>query len=87
MCGLYSVRSPSVVLCRDHGGRRAGEGGTYRYARGVVDEDSVMAWAVWVTIDQHLVFLRRVGMEDEVLREEFGSEWEEWATRTPSYDY
>ena len=28
-------------------------------------------------------FVRRVSMEDEVLRKEFGSEWEEWAKKTP----
>ncbi|KAI0086918.1 hypothetical protein BDY19DRAFT_316197 [Irpex rosettiformis] len=41
-----------------------------------------LAWIAlrWKVI---LFFFDRVGKEDQVLREEFGKEWEEWRKRTP----
>ena len=39
-------------------------------------------WTAWYTI-MILITLRRTSVEDEVLRKEFGKQWEEWAERTP----
>ncbi|KAI9064923.1 hypothetical protein FKP32DRAFT_1568917 [Trametes sanguinea] len=42
----------------------------------------VGAWVVWYTL-MTVGFLKRTRIEDAVLREEFGAQWEAWATKVP----
>ncbi|RPD60557.1 ICMT-domain-containing protein [Lentinus tigrinus ALCF2SS1-7] len=39
-------------------------------------------WTAWLVL-ACVIILRRPGKEDEVLKKEFGQEWEEWARKTP----
>ncbi|PIL35218.1 hypothetical protein GSI_03008 [Ganoderma sinense ZZ0214-1] len=60
--------------------------GSYLYESGMLANPWVAgpaaAWALWwASVAGGVV--RRVSTEDEVLRNRFGQEWEEWAKRTP----
>ncbi|KAI1789398.1 hypothetical protein LXA43DRAFT_948710 [Ganoderma leucocontextum] len=60
--------------------------GSYLYESGALANrwvaGSAAVWALWwVSVVGGVV--RRVSKEDEVLKNEFGKEWEEWAKRTP----
>nr|VWO96389.1 NADPH oxidase 1 [Ganoderma boninense] len=89
-CGPYAlVRHPSytgwvlliagnfLLLASPHS--LFAEAGLWRSAGGRAVAGTVMAYLGWVTM--HLV--RRTASEDEILRNEFGGRWDEWAARTP----
>ncbi len=40
---------------------------------------TVMGYLSWVTIQ----LIKRTASEDEILRNEFGAQWDEWAKKTP----
>ena len=60
--------------------------GTYLAESGIFDRRWTKvvagAWVIWVLLLQ-LSVVKRIAKEDEVLRKEFGKEWDEWARRTP----
>ncbi|KAM5540914.1 hypothetical protein V8D89_005558 [Ganoderma adspersum] len=60
--------------------------GSYLYESGMLANPlvagSAAAWALWwICLTGGVI--RRVSTEDEVLKNRFGQEWEEWARRTP----
>ena len=60
--------------------------GSYLYESGMLANPlvagSAAAWTLWwISVTGAVV--RRVSTEDEVLKNRFGQEWEEWAKRTP----
>ena len=60
--------------------------GTYPVESGFMDafwvKVGMCVWAAWLA-STCVIILRRPSREDEVLRKEFGKEWEEWSERTP----
>ncbi|KAI0703875.1 hypothetical protein C8T65DRAFT_578580 [Cerioporus squamosus] len=60
--------------------------GTYPVESGFVDScwvwAGMWAWTAWL-VSLCVIILRRPSKEDEVLRKEFGQQWEDWAKRTP----
>ncbi|CDO72822.1 hypothetical protein BN946_scf185002.g7 [Trametes cinnabarina] len=55
------------------------EAGCWRTRTGQVVASAILAYLASVTVS----LLSRMAKEDAVLRREFGSQWEEWAKRTP----
>ncbi|EJF58319.1 ICMT-domain-containing protein [Dichomitus squalens LYAD-421 SS1] len=60
--------------------------GSYIYESGMLEKPWVVVglvfWAV-VHVAIALTAVKRIPVEDEVLHKEFGSQWEEWARKTP----
>lgn len=61
-------------------GTYLGELGVWQSTAGRVVISAVLA--SW-TFSSTMVALLRTGREDEMMRKEFGEEWDEWAKRTP----
>ncbi|KAI1785066.1 ICMT-domain-containing protein [Ganoderma leucocontextum] len=55
------------------------EAGLWGTMAGKVVACSVMGYLSWVTIN----LIKRTASEDEILRKEFGAQWDEWEKKTP----
>lgn len=59
--------------------------GSYAYESGMLNTWKVVPITIWVSFVFYFlgVLIRRIPQEDRALREEFGSQWDLWAQKTP----